>query len=327
MMTPETSTGQAPQRPLLQDVGSIITVVIGVAGVAAISGSYVHGALVLFVLNAILVLSYRTITTMGGWSFAHVAIMGVGAYAVAILSGPTFNLPVLLSVAIGGVLAGFVAMLMSWPVLRTRQYYFFLSTFAAGEALRQCFIQFKQVTGGTSGIAFIPRPGFIDGSAALPFLWLALALFLVLAIAAVCFDASETGMKIRAVGEDETLSASLGLDSWGLRATAFVLGSIGAGIAGGLLASYNGIVAPNDFGAVLMFKIVASCIVGGTRRAWGPLLGLVFLTMVEESFRSFPNYVPLIWGGLVIIVTLYAPGGLESLIDRLRRRTRGAAHA
>jgi branched-chain amino acid transport system permease protein len=321
------SAGIEGCQALRQDIGSVLALVIGTGALALLSTAYVHGALVLFVLNAILVLSYRTITTMGGWSFAHVAIMGVGAYAVAILSAPPFGLSVLLCVAIGGLLAGLVAMALSWPVLRTRQYYFFLSTFAAGEALRQCFIQFKGITGGTAGLAFIPRPGFIDDSAALPFLWLTLAVFLVLAVAAVCFDASETGMKIRAVGEDETLSASLGLDAWGLRATAFVLGSVGAGIAGGLLASYNGIVAPNDFGAALMFKIVASCIVGGTRRAWGPLLGLIFLTVIEEAFRAVPVYVPLIWGGLVILVTLYAPGGLESLIERMQRRIRGAAHA
>jgi branched-chain amino acid transport system permease protein len=321
------TTANETHRELRQDMGSILALVVGTSAIALFSTSYVHGALVLFVLNAILVLSYRTITTMGGWSFAHVAIMGVGAYAVAILSAAPFGLPVLLCVTIGGVLAGLVAMALSWPVLRTRQYYFFLSTFAAGEALRQCFIQFKGLSGGTSGLAFIPRPGFIDDSAALPFLWLTLAIFFVLAMAAVCFDASETGIKIRAVGEDETLSASLGLDAWGLRATAFVLGSVGAGIAGGLLASYNGIVAPNDFGAALMFKIVASCIVGGTRRAWGPLLGLIFLTVIEETFRAVPVYVPLIWGGLVIVVTLYAPGGLESLAERVQRRIRGAAHA
>jgi hypothetical protein len=40
-----------------------------------------------------------------------------------------------------------------------------------------------------------------------------------------------------------------------------------------------------------------------------------------------PVYVPLIWGGLVIVVTLYAPGGLESLAERVQRRIRGAAHA
>lgn len=315
------------RRALRQDLGSVLALAVGTGAFALAATPYAHGALVLFVLNAILVLSYRTITTMGGWSFAHVSIMGVGAYAVAILSAPPLGLPVLLCVAIGGVLAGLVALLLSWPVLRTRQYYFFLSSFAAGEALRQCFIQFKALTGGMAGLAFIPRPGFIDDSAALPFLWLTLAVFLVLALAAVCFDASETGLKIRAVGEDETLSASLGLDAWGLRATAFVLGSVGAGIAGGLLASYNGIIAPNDFGAALMFKIVAACIIGGTRRAWGPLLGLIFLTVIEETFRAVPVYVPLIWGGLVIAVTLYAPGGLESLAERVGRRIRGASHA
>jgi branched-chain amino acid transport system permease protein len=307
---------------LRQDLLGILALAAGVATSALLSTSYVHGALVLFSLNAILVLSYRTITTMGGWSFAHVAIMGIGAYAVAILTAAPFHLPVLLCVVIGGILAGLVAMGLSWPVLRTRQYYFFLSTFAAGEALRQCYIQFKSITGGNSGIAFIPRPAFIAESSALPYLWLVLAVFIVLGVAAACFDSSETGIKIRAVGADEILSTSLGLDAWGLRATAFTLGSVGAGIAGGLLASYNGIVAPNDFGAALMFKVVASCVVGGTKRAWGPLLGLSFLTLIEELFRGFPVYIPLIWGALVIVVALYAPGGLESLVERSRRRTR-----
>ena len=72
------------RRALRQDMGSVLTLVTGTGALALISTPYVHGALVLFVLNAILVLSYRTITTMGGWSFAHVAIMGVGAYAVGL---------------------------------------------------------------------------------------------------------------------------------------------------------------------------------------------------------------------------------------------------
>ena len=270
------------------------------------SSEYALGVLVLFGLGAILVLSYRTITTMGGWSFAHVAIMGIGGYAVALFSKPPFDMPVLAAMAVGGVLAALFAALLSWPVLRTRQYYFFLSTFAAGEALRQCFIQFKEVTGGTSGVPFIARPGVLPNpSSTFQFLCLVVAVLVLLGIFYAALDASDTGLKIKAVGEDEALSASIGIDAWALRALAFILGSFGAGLAGGLAASYNGIMSPSDVNAILMFKIVAACVIGGTTRFSGPILGLAFLTLIEEAFKSVPAFVPLIWGVLVIAAIFF----------------------
>lgn len=312
---------------LKADLAALGAVLMGTAVFASVSGPFLQGTLILFVINVILVISYRTIVTMGGWSFAHVAIMAVGAYAVAVLSKDPFGVPVLIAVLFGGVFAALVATLLAWPVLRTRQYYFFLSTFAAGEALRQCLIQLKSVTGGTSGIAFIPRPEGLDASSNLQFLYLSIASAALLGICLTSFDASETGKKIRAVGEDEELSSSLGINAWALRATAFIIGCFGAGIAGGLMASYNGIVSPSDFGPNLMFLVVAACIIGGTTRLAGPLVGLVFLTLIELLFRDFPVYIPLIWGTFVIIAVLYLPDGFEGVFARIFRAKRAPNRA
>jgi branched-chain amino acid transport system permease protein len=319
-----TQTNTNGMRMFRDDMMTIAIVIAGSALLASLNSSYLTGALALFAINAILVLSYRSITTMGGWSFAHVAIMGVGGYSVGLLSKPPFDLPVLLTLVVGGLLAALVAALLAYPVLRTRQYYFFLSTFAAGEALRQCFIQFRGITGGTSGIAFIERPEGLDPASTAQFLAFVLFVLVVVGLFSAVFDASETGLKIKAIGQDEDLSASLGMNAWSLRALAFVLGSFSAGIAGGLLVSYNGIVSPSDFSAELMFKVVASCIVGGTARLRGPIAGLIFLTLIEELFRGVPVFVPLIWGAIVIAVTLFAPGGLEVMIGRILGRSRNA---
>jgi branched-chain amino acid transport system permease protein len=313
---------------LSQDIAALLVLNLAVALLATLSGEYARGAFVLFAINVVLVISYRVITTMGGWSFAHVAIMGTGAYTVAILTKPPFDIPVLAAIALGGLLAGLVAFVLAWPVLRTRQYYFFLSTFAAGEALRQCFIQLREVTGGTSGIAFIERPEFLDPSSTLGYLFFVQSVMVLLALVYISLDASETGKKISAVGSDEQLAGSLGMNAWGLRSLAFVLGSVGAGLAGGLLASFNSIVSPSDFSGALMFKIVAAAIIGGTTRFTGPILGLICLTLVEEFFRGVPVYVPLIWGMAVIIVLLFAPGGLEQVLHKVFLFvTRGRRHA
>lgn len=295
-------------------------ITVALAGLALVVGGmagtpYIRGVLVLLGMTSILVLSYRTITTMGGWSFAHVAIMGIGGYTVAIFSKAPFGIPVLAAVVLGGVFAAMFAAILSWPVLRTRQYYFFLSTFAAGEALRQCFIQIREVTGGTTGIAFISRPEILPNpSSAFQFLCLVAIVLVLLGVFYAALDASDTGKKIKAVGEDEVLASSLGIDAWALRALAFILGSFGAGIAGGLFASYNGIVSPSDINAMLMFKVVAACVIGGTTRFSGPLLGLLFLTLIEEIFRFVPEFVPMIWGVFVIAAILLgqrADGGLK----------------
>ena len=124
---------------------------------------YLQDALVLFVVNAILVMSYRLITTMGGWSFAHIAMMAIGSYTMAMLTTAYAGISFWLTIPLGGIFAFLVAFAISYPVLRTKQFYFFLSTFAAGEAIRQCFIQFEDVLGGIEGIPFIDPPDPIFG--------------------------------------------------------------------------------------------------------------------------------------------------------------------
>ena len=69
-----------------------------------------------------------------------------------------------------------------------------------------------------------------------------------------------------------------------------------------------------------MFKLVAAAIVGGVATFWGPLVGLLYLTVLEEVFRDFTQWIPLLWGVSVLGVILLAEGGLEMVIIRLGRR-------
>jgi branched-chain amino acid transport system permease protein len=287
---------------------------------------YLQDSLVLFTINVILVISYRLITTMGGWSFAHIAIMGFGGYAMAMLTTKYFNWSFWITIPIGGLVSALFALVISYPVLRTRQFYFFLSTFAAGEALRQCFIQFKGFFGGIEGIPFVERPNPILG---FNFIDRIHYYYLVLGITVLCtfilnrFDKCRIGRTIKAVAANDALSESIGMNAWGYKAMAFVVGSFFAGVAGVLFANYNGFVAPTDYTTVFMFKIIASAIVGGTRTFAGPIVGLLFLTILQEVFRDVYQIVPLIWGVSIIGVMLFMPHGLESqlgLIPPLLRK-------
>lgn len=304
--------------------GSSATVLggLGIAMAVAypfLSSAYYVGIGVLFLINVLLVISYRTITTMGGWSFAHVTMLAIGAYITALLQS-YWGLSFWLVLPLAGLGAALMALLIAYPVMRTRQFYFFLSTFAAGEAIRQCFIQFEQPFGGISGIAFLSPPGELFG---IDFFDTQNYYLLVLAIVLGCgamlyrFNLSRTGRTIAAMAQNENLASAIGSHTWALKTLAFCAGSFFAGMAGTLYAGYNGIVAPTDFTSQYMFKIIAAVIIGGHRTFWGPVLGLLVLTVLEESLRGMAQWVPMAWGALLILTVLFIPRGLEGLVLRL----------
>ena len=305
-------------------IGTAIALPLLVALPHALS-VYWQSVLVLFTINAVSLMGYRLITTMGGWSFAHISTAGLGAYTTAVLTTLETPWSFWATFFLGALIAGAFAMIIAYPVLRTRHYYFFLSTFAAGEALRQCYVQFSGITGGTYGISFIPRPEPIlgmDFGNSVGFYYLALALAVVVGLLLYRFDLSRLGSTIKAVAANEELSESIGINTWALRTLPFVMGSVVAGFSGVLYANFNGLINPLDFSAVLMFKLVAAAIVGGVATFWGPLVGLLYLTVLEEVFRDFTQWIPLLWGVSVLGVILLAEGGLEMVIIRIGRRAR-----
>lgn len=309
-------------RPLSGATTSLL-VLLAIAALASYPfavPSFLLNIGVLFLINVILVVSYRLITTMGGWSFAHITMLAVGAYAMA-LAQTKLGLSFWIILPMSGAVAAVVALIISYPILRTRQFYFFLSTFAAGEAIRQSFIQFETVFGGIEGIPFLEPPGAILGIAfgrPTNFYLLALVVVIICCGLMYVFDRSRLGRSVKAVAQNENLSEAVGVNTWAQKALAFCIGSFFAGIAGALFAGYNGFVAPTDYTTVFMFKIIAAVIIGGTRTFWGPILGLVVVTIIQESMRDADQFVPLIWGLIIIFTMLFLPRGLESLFLRFR---------
>ena len=86
---------------------------------------------------------------------------------------------------------------------------------------------------------------------------------------------------------------------------------------------YLGTITPNQFGIGFMVFILIWVIVGGYNRFYGPILGVVVLTMFDESIRSFEEIRPAIYGAVLILSILFLPAGLESIPARIRRWLRG----
>lgn len=280
---------------------------------------YQDTVLILFTINIILVVSFRLITTMGGWSFAHVVLMGVGAYTSALLTTELLHWSFWLTLPLGGLASALIAFVISFPCLRTKGFYFFISTFAAGEAIRQVWIRFKVPFGSFDGIGGIihPNPIFgIDFIGLLPNYYLVLSITLLSVAIMYRLDKSRIGDTVKVIVLSEELSKSIGINTWGYKTMAFVVGSFFAGVTGVLFAHYVRFVSPMDFTGVYMFFVVICAIVGGTATFCGPIMGLVVVTLITEFLRDFLEWVPLFYGLFIIAILLFLPGGLESLLKK-----------
>lgn len=301
---------------------AVVWIVIILAGLIALPHflAFHHQDLLIFTtINVLVVCSYRLVTLTGEWSLIHAVMMGVGSFTAALLF-LNFDLVMWITVPLAGVVTALVGLLLCFPLLRMTQFYFLIASFAAGEAIRLTWVEFVGVFGGTGGLVGVEPPfiGDIDFLDPIPYFYLALAIVSLCLVILYRVENSRIGLTMHAIHWKTPLAESVGVDAWRYRALAFVIGSFFVGIAGALKVHYLGSVTPNQFGIGFMVFILIWVIVGGYRSFIGPILGVVVLTMFDESIRSFEEVRPAIYGAVLILAILFLPSGLEGLPARLR---------
>jgi branched-chain amino acid transport system permease protein len=287
---------------------------------------------VFLLINVLLVASYRLLTLTGEWSLGHVVIMGVGGYASALFA-KLAGVPVPLAMLLGACTSAAVAYALSFPLLRMKGFYFLIGSFAAGEVIRLLWIKFR-IFGGPKGLKLIPSFPDIGPIAFYdPTNYYYLCLAVVAASLAILYriEHSRIGLTFHAVHWRDQLAESVGVDTRGYRTLAFVIASFFAGVSGALLAHYIGTVNPSRFDVAQMVFVLIWVIVGGTATFFGPAIGVVTLTIVNEIVLrqlGTDELRPLFYGGILIAAMLFLPGGLESLgpkLTHLWHRQRGTA--
>ena len=288
--------------------------------------------LVLVVINVLLVASYRLLTLTGEWSLAHVVIMGVGAYGSALVS-KDLGMPVPLSMLLGASMAALIAFLLSFPLFRMKGFYFLIGSFAAGEIIRLLW-KWSELTwlfGGPKGIKLIPPlPNIdllsIDFYDPVNYYYFCLIVVALSLVVLYRVEHSRIGLTFHAIHWQDKLAESVGVSTFRYRTLAFVIASFFAGLAGALYAHYVGTVNPNRFGVEEMVYVLIWAIVGGTATFYGPILGVIVLTILNEVVLravGVDQMRPLFYGAILILFILFLPNGLESLIVKTREWVAG----
>jgi branched-chain amino acid transport system permease protein len=291
--------------------------------------------LVLLVINVLLVSSYRLLTLTGEWSLAHVVIMGVGAYGSA-LTAKLLGVPVPLAMLAGAAMAGLLAFLLSFPLFRMKGFYFLIGSFAAGEVIRLIW-KWSELTwlfGGPKGIKLIPPfPDIemlsIDFYNPVNYYYLCLIVVAISLVILYRVERSRIGLTFHAIHWQDKLAQSVGVDTLRYRMLAFVISAFFAGLAGALYAHYVGTVNPNRFDVEEMVYVLIWAIVGGTATFYGPIIGVVTLTILNEVVLralGVDEMRPMLYGAILIVSILFLPNGLESLVPRIRGWIAGRKH-
>ena len=307
--------------PAARPLAAALLLALVVCAVPFLVKPYQLDIAIFLLINVLVVVSYRLVTITGEWSLAHVVMMGVGAYSSALLAKRA-GLDFWLSMPLAAIFTAALAFVLSFPLFRMKAFYFLIGSFAAGEAIRLTWIRFYDPFGGPKGLKLIPAPELW-----LPWLEEPLKLgrplnyyFLTAIIVGLSLlilwriERSRIGLTLHAIHWRDVLAESVGVNTWRYRTLAHVVASFFAAVAGALLAHYVGAVTPTRFGLHIMLYVLVWVIVGGTRTFYGPILGVVTLSIVDEFIREFEEYRPLIYGVILILTVRFLPQGLESLV-------------
>jgi len=256
----------------------------------------------------------------GLYNFGHVAFFGIGAYTSALLS--LAGLPVAVSMVCGMAVAGGAGAVLAIPALRLSGDYFGIATLVFAEMARLFFLNERWLTKGPMGLPGIPRPGWIGGGvAALP-MFLAFCTLLTIAAFLIIrrLTTAPFGRALKVVREDEYVAQALGKNVLTLKIKAITVGSVLAGLAGGLWAHYITYISPGDFTLTETILVLLCVVLGGRGTNWGPVLGAFVITFFGESVRFLPipmdfgHFVAplqgMVYGGVLILIMLKRPEGL-----------------
>ncbi len=323
---------ESTRSVLLGSIAPVLGLVVVLAVPLLSTDRYLFKVLTFVGVNLIVVAGLALLFGYAGQiSLGHAAFFGIGAYATGYLTAEK-AVPWLGAAVIATLLAALVGFLLSLPMLRLKGHYLAMATLGFSEIMTVLFVEARAITGGNDGLRGIPYPALgpmkIDTPGGVYLLvWIVAIIVLVLASNLV---RTRPGRALRALHGAELGAQACGIDTGRLRVQVFALSAGLAGLAGALYASAVGFISPTTFSLEFSVLLVAMVVLGGTGSIAGPVAACVLLTLLpyadalipglpREAVAFLQDWEADISGIVMILVLLFAPGGVAGFLRRSRR--------
>ena len=306
-------TGRAP---FLSRSGQVVAVVVA-AGVVLpwVVGAKSYQLVQLENVQALIMccVGLNVILGLAGQLFlGPSATLAVGAFVVAGLAIHVTALSSLWAMGLVGILAGAVlGLIMAGPALRFRGFYLGITTLYVAVAVPSV-AQFLSVTGGSTGLSLLGLPGF-NPIVGVPLYEIGIAALALLTWLSSRFARARIGRRMVVIGTSEELAASVGINAYLSKLTAFLIGSAMIGFASGFYVYSQQYVSATSTDASLSVLMLAACAIGGLGYVWGPIVGGIIVFAPSIFLNSLDKYQDVIFGTLLIVVVLAYPSGLAGL--------------
>src|SRR5579884_2314050 len=271
------------------------------------------------VIMALAAVSLNLILGYGGMmSFGHAAYLGIGGYAVGMLAHE-------------GIYSG----LVQWPValaasalfalvigalsLRTRGVYFIMITLAFAQMAYYVVAGLARY-GGDDGLTIQKRSQFfapLNLTDKTQFYYVCLVLLFASLYLVWRLVNSRFGLVIQGARSNDTRMRAIGFPTYRYRLVCFVIAGTLCGLAGALLANHTDFVSPAMMYWTRSGDLIIMVVLGGMGSVAGPVFGAVALLVLEEALSGITEYWQIILGPLLLLVVLFARGGIDGLLQQV----------
>ena len=297
-------------------------------GIVAIVGALVPFAVPQYALTVIVAalifgLFAMSLDLMVGYcrlfSFGHAAAYGLGAYSAGLIL-IHWKLPLPIGIALAVGITVLVAIPIAWICTRSTGVSFAMLTLAFAQLGYAMLFRFRDFTGGSDGIAGIPRPpgpfGMDWFQARNGYYFLVLGCLLGSYLLCRAIVRSPFGAVLAGIRENEAKTVALGYNTRAYKITTVVLSYGFGGLAGALYAGFAGYASPELFFWLTSGHVLVMVVVGGAGTLVGPILGAVFFVFLEHQLSQVTDLWPLAFGAIFMAFVLFAPQGLWGLLRK-----------
>ncbi len=323
MSAPSTSIAAAPAHARVKRATKsswaglviVLPMLVLLAAAPYMVGRGMQQSLVTLFSLIVLGTTWNLLAGYGGMvSIGQQAYIGIGAYGLVYLA-QTAGIDPFIVVPVAVLIAGVLALPISFLAFRLVGGYFAIGTWVIAEVLRLITVQIPALGGG-SGISLTVLNELSPGRRIAYVYWMSLIGVIVVVGVTYWIMRSRLGLGFTAIRDDATAAASLGVRVTSSKRFVYVVASMGAALAGCMIAANTLRVQPEsiysvNWSAYMIFIVV----IGGIGSIEGPILGAVVFFALQQWLSDLGSWYLVILGVVAIFIALFFPRGLWGLIS------------